>query len=392
MPPGFDWAARQVAPMVIGDKLLLAATGQLMAYSQSTGKRLWLRQWPGWHHNPWLLVEATQPIVGGNRVYLRHIGDDGYQIASIDTSDGTIDFTTELPWPIASDPLLLGDDLIALAVDPLAGDLLGLSLLRIDAGTGNLLGRVRLAQFRNHHQGALPCRMTAMGNRIVATASGTVVCCDLGGNLQWIRRQLWMPPVEEFDQAALRHSQIHRPPLVHRGVVVVTQPGVWAVEGIDLRTGRLVWRTAVPGLQTIGGHYRGRVIVETTYGLTALDPATGETLWNHPVELRLAALACGPPGGIVYARLDSPAQPTDQRERRASLVWLNPATGRPLYRLPLRLAKIEDADPLLGPLVVGTQRHWVLAAPADQPTRRQLYELAAPAAAAGRSESRQDFR
>ncbi len=375
MPAGVDWAARQVAAARVGGKLLLVSVGQLVCLDLESGKLAWRRNWAGWHRNRWSLVEPTQPVVDGDRVYLRYVSPEGYQLVSVDMATGAPFWGSDPQLAIASDPLLIGGDLIVFSVDRLAGDLLGLSLVRFDADTGHLLDQVRIAEFHNHRQGALPCRMTAVGNRIVATAGGAVFCCDFTGRIQWIRRQLYMPPVEDFAEAALWHPQIHRPPLVLRGRVLATQPGVWAVEGLDLRTGRLLWRSTPPGLQSLAGHYRGRVIVETVYGLAALDPTEGKTLWTHPIDLRLAAVACGPPGGVVYARLDEPQWTSGPAVRQAALVWLNPATGKPMYRLPLNLPDLGEADPLLGPLIVTRDRRWILAAPANRPTNRNIYEL-----------------
>jgi len=386
MPPGVDWVARQGASAVVGGKLLLVSTGQRAAFDLATGERLWLDQSGTWNSNPWWLLGPTQPIVDRDRIYVREVTPLGYRLLCLEADAGRTYWSTDPELAIASDPLLIGDDLVALEVKRLeAGELLELALVRFDAESGQLRSRVPVAEFLDHRHGALPCGLVAMGNRLVATAAGTVFCCDFEGEVLWMRRQLWMPPVPDFPEAALWHPQVHKPPLVLHGLVFATQPGVWAVEGLDLRTGRLLWRTAVPGLVALAGHYRGRLIVESNYGLSALDPATGRFLWHHPTARRLAALACGPPGGIVYARLEEPARtpassrsPTPGR-RLAALLWLDPTTGKQTYHLAFGVPDLEGADPLVGPLLTAGNRQWILVARADRPAERQIVELVARA-------------
>jgi len=384
MPPGVDWLARQTASAVLDDKLLLFCTGRRAAFDLATRERLWLHQSNVAISNPWWRLGPTQPVVERDRVYVRDATPLGHRLVCLETAGGQIYWSSDPELVIASDPLLIGDHVVALQAERLdAGEMLKLSLVRFDPESGQLRDRTPVAEFLDHRDGALPCRLTAMGNRLVATAAGTVFCCNFEGEVLWMRRQLWMPPAPEFPDAALWHPQIHRPPLVLQGRVLATQPGVWAVEALDLRTGRLLWRTAVPGLVSLAGHYRGRLIVQTNYGLSALDPATGRLLWHHPTTRRLAALACGPPGGIVYARLEEPARttassrsPTAAR-RLAALVWLDPATGKPIYRQAFGVPDLEGADPLVGPLVTAGNRQWLLVARADRPAQRQIVELVA---------------
>jgi len=376
MPPGLDWVARQVASAVAGGKLLLVSPGQLAAFDPASGEKVWLDQPNVWTPNPWWLPGPTQPIVDRDRIYVRELTPLGYRLLCLEAGGGRTYWSTDPELVIASDPLLLGDDVVALEVERLeAGDLMELALVRFGAESGQLRGRVPVAEFLDHRDGALPFGLTAMGNRLVASGAGTVFCCDLDGEVLWMRRQLWMPPVPEFPEAALWHPHVLKPPLVLKGRVFATQPGVWAVEGLDLRTGRLLWRTAVPGLISLAGHYRGRLVVETNYGLSALDPSTGRLLWHHPTGHRLAALACGPPGGLVYARLEEPPRPSAWARRLAALVWLDAATGKPTYRLAFGVPDLAGADPLVGPLVTAGDRQWLLVARANRPAEREIVEL-----------------
>ena len=81
-----------------------------------------------------------------------------------------------------------------------------------------------------------------MGDNFVAVMAGTVLCCDSAGKLRWVRRQEWLTPREDRDWG----RQYQQPPLVAGDRLLVTQPGVAAVECLDPDSGELLCACRFP--------------------------------------------------------------------------------------------------------------------------------------------------
>jgi len=121
------------------------------------------------------------------------------------------------------------------------------------------------------------------------------------------------------------------------------------------------------------GYLDGRLILETTAGLMAVRALSGRTIWCHDAEDRLAASACGRPGGIVYAQLEPREDAPAKTGRRPVLVWVDPKTGRTAGESVIDFSGKNDA--LLGPLITDGRRQWVFAASGDNPSQRKILEL-----------------
>ena len=191
-------------------------------------------------------------------------------------------------------PLLLGQNCYVLTASDEGSQRLGLGLATIDVESGQVRNRTTLAEFTDLWNLRIPCQATLAEGRLVATVGGCVLACRPGSGLDWIRRQLWMPPPSEaFYEAAAWYGQIHQPPLVGGGRVFATQPGVWGVQCLDLASGRLVWHRAAGELVRLVGLIEDRLVVEAADGLFAVDAATGDRLWTHevahPAESRVLA-------------------------------------------------------------------------------------------------------
>src|SRR5262249_51220647 len=143
-------------------------------------------------------------------------------------------------------------------------------------------------QLRNVWDRQLNCQAAVVGARLVAVAGGTVLCCDFTGRPLWVRRQIWIPPA----QAPAANEQSPGAPLVHGNRLFVTQPGVFAVECLDLDTGRRIWQQPLPDIRRLVGVSGERIIVETARGWQAYAAPTGKFLWEHDAEQILDANVC----------------------------------------------------------------------------------------------------
>ena len=369
---GLDWAGRQTAVLVTDRQMLVNNQIDQIAFDLETGRLLWAQcravedgyqQWP---------LVRMQPVCAGTAVFVRQLADEGPELVSLESTTGRMVWSSRPDGHVASDPLVLGDNLLALGVGYGPGEKLALSLTSFDPDSGRILRQAPLAEFRDLWQHRLPCRATIAGERIVATVGGCVLSCDASGRVLWQRRQIWVPPPGDSRYRAPEWlQQVHELPLVDDGRVYATQPGVWGVECLDLETGRLVWRRAVGGLARLVGFASGRLVVETTDGLEAVDPVSGETVWHHPFEHRLKAGLCREPGLILAYHLERDNQSGEGPQ--FVLVWIDAETGQP--REQSVLSTPERSDAWLGPLVASGGRQWGFFASPEEPASRDILEF-----------------
>ena len=367
-----DWAARQIAVAVDDRQMIVNNQIELVAFDLRDCKPRWLQRQPASKKGPrWPLV-PMRPLLVSDRIFVRRLGDEGPELACLDADDGRVWWSTKPAAYVASDPLLVEQDLFALIVDSDAAEKLSLLLAVFDPEAGRVRSQVTLAEFHDFFSGRLPVQATAVDDKIVSTTGGCVLCCDLSGRVQWLRRQSWRrPPGKSYHESRAWLEQVHRPPLVRDGRVYATQPGVWDVECLSLSTGRLVWRTTLPKLLGPAGFVQDRFIVETADGLSALEPHSGKVLWRHKTVDRLQGRLYGSPGGIMYVRVvrSKSADVTPQ----FVLVWVDPQSGS--LRASSRLNTPRDAHPLLGPLVTLGDRQWALYGSGDEPQNRYVLSL-----------------
>jgi outer membrane protein assembly factor BamB len=207
-----------------------------------------------------------------------------------------------------------------------------------------------------------------MKDGLVAVFGGTVLSCDQMGKIRWVRRQEWISPQDDRDWA----RQYQAPPVVWQDRLFVTQPGVAAVECVDVDSGELYWRRVFSGLVRLSGIVDDRLIVETQSGLVALAPAKGDVLWYHDVGDLLDGQLCGGPGKLLYARRERAEGQSGML--RPVLVWLDPATGA--ERASFAMDSLKHDHPMFGPFIAGNGKLFVFAAGGENEPARVLYELA----------------
>jgi outer membrane protein assembly factor BamB len=309
------------------------------------------------------------PAPANGRVLFRRLATDGPELVCLREADGRLLWTAKPGDYVASDPIVRGRTVIVLAVrrDPQRG--LPLSLAGLDWEYGDEVLRTEIAEFRDVWQGKLPCRATLAQDRIAATAGGCLVVCDLRGRIAWLRRQHVVIPTDP-PAGPQWYEQIHDPPLVADDLIYATQPGMWEVECVELETGRLRWRQAVPELICVGGLVQDRLIVETADEVAALDAKTGRVVWRHRVGPRLDARLCGKPGGILVVEVEPTERP---RGYRPMLVWLDPASGTTVARQAL--GEVDEKQPVLGPLVTQGEQAWGFLGKRQSPLDRVIVEL-----------------
>jgi outer membrane protein assembly factor BamB len=365
-----DWAGRQIAAVLDVNAIYVSNRFQVAAYDPNSGARVWQSQTPD--GNPmrsqdWGLIRM-RPLVTADRIITRLLYGPQPTLACLDRGNGQLAWTVEFGAQEApvSDPLWLQG---RLGVLTLARQETGESLLRwtiLDPSSGVVISQNELLRLSETWWRRQCCEVTPLDDGLVAILSGVTVCCDVAGNLRWIRRETVLPPSEEPSWV----RQAFQGPLLAGNDLYVLQPGGCAVARLDVRSGRVAWSRLLPGAQRLLGLADQRLIVQTDRGLLTLAAATGDSQWLHPVEDFLDACLCDD-AMVLYAR----RQPAEDApgKFRPQLVWLDAATGQPLAQTLLR--GIEHEKPFLGPLVMSGDRLWAFFGRGDQDPTRDLIEL-----------------
>lgn len=365
-----DGSARQLATRAVGNILYVSNRLHVAAIDLTNGQTKWSESLGGEQGDAqrWPLV-AMPPVIAGDRLFVRRLTRYGPELASLETATGKVLWKARPGDHVASDPLLIQDDLFAFTVSLPRDGLLQLELTTFNPLTGAVTSQRPLIHLLDAWEKQVPCQAVAVGGRLIATVGGSVVYCDLTGQPLWVRRQTWFPT--QIEPAFF--VQQRAAPLVADGRVYVAQPGVPSVECLDAESGRLLWQRSLPDVRRILGLAGKRLVVETADGLQAFAAVTGERLWQHDAGPLLDGHLIAATGDILYTRREQ-VQPD---QWRPTLVWLDPATGRETARWPLE--SLTDKQPLLGPLFAHQEKLFMFFG--RSPTSRELMELVPTAAA-----------
>jgi hypothetical protein len=362
-----DWVARQTACTLAKDVLYFSNRFQLTAFNLKSRQQLWTvpvgkEQAPS---NGWPLT-PTHPVAAGERMFIRRLAKANPELVCLNSANGQVKWVTKPAINVASDPLIVQDRIYAFTfATPHENGLSVLDFCQLDATTGDVISQQTVLQVRNQWERQLSCHAVVAGTKIIGVSGGTVFCCDFTGRPIWVRRQQWIPP----SQAVASTEQSPSLPLSIGNRLFVTQPGVFAIECLDLDTGRRDWLEAIPDIRRVIGLSGERLIVETARGWQAHGVSDGKLLWMQDSEQVLDAQICPPGGDLLVARRE--IQQNDVW--RAVLVWLNAETGRELARLPID--QFNDKQPFVGPLVVDQDRIWAFFGKGIREPHRDLFEL-----------------
>jgi len=367
---GVDWAGRQIAVVLDGNAMYVSNRFQVAAYEANSGRRVWQSQTPD--GNPmrsqdWGLIRM-RPLVTADRIITRLLYGERPVLACLNRSNG------QLAWTVAfgaqeapvSDPLWLQG---RLGILTLARQETGESLLRwtvLDPSNGVMISQTEILRLGDVWWRRRCCEVTPLDDGFVAVLSGITLCCDVSGNLRWVRRETVLPPAEEPGWV----RQGFQGPLLIGSDLYVLQPGGCSVDRLDVNTGRVVWSRLLPGAQRLLGVAGPQLIVHTDLGLTSLAAATGEPHWEHSADGFLDAYLSDD-ATVMYA-CRRPAEEAPGKFR-PHLVWLDAATGQNVAQTQLR--GIEHENPFLGPLVMSGDRLWAFFGKGDQDPTRDLIEL-----------------
>ena len=371
----FDWRAAQMGVTVAGNMMYVSNRFQVSAYDLNSGARRWQTSLGAdrWRMRDWSLA-PMKPLLVGTRIYARHLPVSGPQMVCLEATTGKIVWSTKLKTAsaaqprrsIACDPIYLQGQLVTITVQH-ADRHTSLHLAWFDDETGRLIRERHLIDVRSEWLQRPVCEVTATDNLLLVSLGGGLLCCDVEGQIRWVRKLSWLP--REVDPSY--GYQGYDRPLVDARRVLFTQPGMRSIECVDIDSGRAVWSCSLPEVRRLIGKVEGVLLAETDRGLVGLDAETGELIWHHDESEMLNARAWDSSGRLMYAmreKSDTAATPW-----RVALVWLDVKTGREVARTSI--AELQDAEPMFGPFISGNKRLWAFFGRAAGGRTRDLVEL-----------------
>jgi outer membrane protein assembly factor BamB len=362
----FDWAARQMTVVPVGENLLWSNRYQTALYDPQ-GKKLWKSSLDNEHGkaHDWLFV-PMKPLVVGDRVFARRLTKAGPDLAALTTNSGKLLWLTRPGLVVISDPLWINEEIRVLTINRGEQEA-QIQLTSLDATNGNVIAQRPLVNVRpawdDHHT----AQWIHEGGRLYGNLTGMVFCCDLNGRMQWSRRQIWISPREDRDWP----RQWMQPPVLAGQHLLVAQPGVKAVECLDPETGRLLWRRVLSDIRRVLGAADGIAVVQTESALLAFAVESGELKWKFPFENALSAYSIGDKTISVW---------NTKRDNPKEGPWIPECHSIDLHTGKLLATQMFDQlkgdRPLAGPLVqIQPNRWWLFTGNGDKEAQRTINEI-----------------
>ncbi|MGV3609188.1 MAG: PQQ-binding-like beta-propeller repeat protein [Planctomycetaceae bacterium] len=243
----------------------------------------------------WLLLGLLPAVMGAD--WLQFRGSDNTSLATGSKLPTQFNKTENVAWKVdlpghgVSGPIVVGNKVYVTASSG-AVKQDHLHVLAFDVASGkNVWKREYWATGRCfHHPTSANAAPTPAsdGKRIFAFySSNDLVCLDLDGNLLWYRGL-----ASDYPKAGNDIGMSSSPLVIDDTVVVqVENQGDSFAAGIDVETGENRWRIDRPkdanwaspaAIRSADG--KGLVLLQSSKGLVALAPRTGQEVWKYDVE------------------------------------------------------------------------------------------------------------
>lgn len=345
-----DYAGKQIATVVEGDVIYVSNRFQLAAYNATNGQRLWQTPNPPGEMRrgqDWALI-PMKPLVTSSTIYVRQLYGKTNSLCAFEKGTG------KLLWArmaadnesFASDPVFVQGQLLAVMLVSRGEREQQMRLTSLDPVSGDVLFQKRLAAIRESWQPRKCCEIAPLDDGLIVALGGATLCSDASGTVRWVRQSLQLPPEEQPQWI----EQYFAPPQIFGRSVIVLEPGVEAIECLDVATGRLIWAYRNEKPRRVIGIGGDQVIVETDSGFIALSKKDGTLLWRaNESSPRLTAAAIDDKRLLYFVKRglqDKPKTPT--------AIWLDLQNGKPLGSAEFPVW--QDADPRVGPLVLTKDR------------------------------------
>ncbi|MDP7288049.1 MAG: PQQ-binding-like beta-propeller repeat protein, partial [Phycisphaerae bacterium] len=347
--PGDKLSSRTTAPArasfaMDSQRLLISFADKLLAVDRNSGKVSWFHEPDAKQrsrrkrnrHGKSLIALAVQPIVIGDRMFVRH-GVKGRPLTCFDTKTGKSLWSKQYDEYVLSDPVMLGSwvSVITASQDTTAG----LQLHRVSPSTGESSLSSRLVRLRD----LWPAigRPAVIGDSFLFHAEGCLVNCNIRGSVRWARR---LPFIPSKVMPAM-HTDTPRGDMITRdGNVIFSMPGSPYLMSISALTGKTVWSFMIrPSTQLLGMHAGNLIVVESDR-ICALDPDTGKLRWSRTHVESLASVCPGAKDTLVSVYMAKPSKSKTEKDKSLPfggrfVRWISAKNGDTVKEIPIEGAE-----------------------------------------------------
>lgn len=256
-------------------------------------------------------------------------------------SGDSIAWKTALPGRGLSGPIVVGDQIFLTASSGYTQD--RLHVLCFHASSGKKLWERQFTAMGRTGCHEKMCNATPTaasdGSRVFAFySSNDLICLDLEGNLQWFRGL-----GSEFPNASNSLGMSSSPVVVDQTVVVQVESDAESFAcGVDVVSGETRWQIERPRAAnwTSPTLLPGRdgqpalVLLQSSKGLTAVDPSTGAIVWNYDKGASTIPSATVIDGTVVVPSNGLTALKPAADGKSVEQIWnaanLSPSTSSPV--------------------------------------------------------------
>ena len=271
-------------------------------------------------------------------------GSDLQQSAGLPTKlvlEEHVDWKSPLPGRGLSSPVVIGDRVFVSCASGVNQDRLHIRCHAV--GDGSLMWERQFwatgrTMCHEKTSVAAPTPASDGENLFVLFSSNDVICLDLEGRLQWLRGL-----TSDYPNASNSLGMASSPIVVGNTLVVQSENDSesFAV-GLDTENGKNRWRMdrpkaanwTSPVVMDDAGKDRKLVVLQSSKGATAVDPATGEIVWNFsdgastiPSSVVAGGILFVPSNGITALR---PSSSSEEPEMLWQSSRLRPSTPSPV--------------------------------------------------------------
>ncbi|MBI1347140.1 PQQ-binding-like beta-propeller repeat protein [bacterium] len=362
-----DAFGRQFAIASDQQQLYLSNRFQITAYNKSTGQTVWARgvdQDQGEAHA--FAFVPMVPVVYGQQLLARRLTKGGIELASLQTTDGQVQWTMQPGEKshVLSDPLVIGKTVWVLTGVPGDQDHWEVLWTQIDPSRGEVITSVPLTRLRPAWDQELPVSVAHDGLDLVANIGNLVLKFDLAGQVQWLWRELWLPP--KIDP--LEHNQRVTPPIIQDNRVYLSPFNSRRVVCLDLAMGQEIWASVVPDSQGLIAVRDTGLLVAVPDGYLMLEPETGRQIWRQEIDRPLQAVAWS--GDRITALAQLPRK--DKRGWLQAIV-IDAISGQQLQAIPWYVP--EGDDYRAGPWFSIDETIWLMVGHGFREPHRDIMKL-----------------
>lgn len=238
-----------------------------------------------------VLLSAMVPLSAADWRQFRGTSTDSVAVGETlptELSGNAVDWQIELPGRGLSGPIVVGDQVVITASSGYHDN--RLHVMSLDAASGEQRWERQFQATGRTVAHPKMCVATPTpasdGERIYAFySSNDLICTDLDGNLQWYRGL-----GEEHPNASNSLGMSSSPVVIGSTVIVQVESDAEAFAvGVDVLSGETKWQldrprrsnwsspTVLPG----AGDRPALALLQSSVGLTAVDPETGTELWTY---------------------------------------------------------------------------------------------------------------